>query len=62
VQAGDRILLYTDGLSEAMSPESGEEFGERKLLALLEVLADVELANLRESLVEAATPFWARRS
>jgi len=57
VQAGDRILLYTDGLSEAMSPESGEEFGERELLPLLNALADVELANLRDSLVEAVTAF-----
>jgi sigma-B regulation protein RsbU (phosphoserine phosphatase) len=57
VQAGDRILLYTDGLSEAMSPESGEEFGDKELLALLEARADVELSNVRDSLVEAATTF-----
>ena len=57
VQAGDRILLYTDGLSEAMSPESGEEFGEKAFLALLEARADVELAAVRDSLVEAVTAF-----
>jgi len=36
VQAGDCFLLYTDDLSEAMSPESDEEFGETQLPALLE--------------------------
>lgn len=46
VEAGDRLLLYTDGLSEAMSPESDEEFGEKRLPALLEAQGDGELASL----------------
>ena len=57
VQAGDRILLYTDGLSEAMRPESGEEFGDGELLTLLESQGENELASVRDSLVEAATAF-----
>jgi sigma-B regulation protein RsbU (phosphoserine phosphatase) len=62
VQSGDRVLLYTDGLSgamspEAMSPESDEEFGEKELPALLEAKADGELASLRDALVEGATAF-----
>lgn len=57
VQAGDRILLYTDGLSEAMRPESGKEFGDKELLTLLEAQAEDELASVRDSLVEAATAF-----
>jgi phosphoserine phosphatase RsbU/P len=57
VQAGDRILLHTDGLSEAMGPESGEEFGEKELIALLEARADDELTSVRDSLVEAVTAF-----
>jgi serine phosphatase RsbU (regulator of sigma subunit) len=51
------MLLYTDGLSEAMRPESGEEFGDRQLLTLLEVQAEDELTNVRDSLVEAAKTF-----
>ncbi len=32
---GDRVVLFTDGATEACSPE-GEEFGEARLLSLLE--------------------------
>ncbi len=34
VQVGDRILFYTDGLTEAMSQEN-EEFGEARLLEMI---------------------------
>jgi phosphoserine phosphatase RsbU/P len=57
VQAGDRLLLYTDGLSEAMSPKSEEEFGDKDLPALLEIDGDRELVGLRDALVEGATAF-----
>jgi phosphoserine phosphatase RsbU/P len=57
VQAGDRVLLYSDGLSEAMGPESDEEFGEKELLCLLEARADGELASVRDALVESVTTF-----
>jgi serine phosphatase RsbU (regulator of sigma subunit) len=46
VQTGERILLCTDALSEAMSPESREEFGEKEFRVLLEARAEVELATL----------------
>ena len=57
VQAGDRVLLYTDGLSEATNPESDEEFGERALIASLEKLADRDLASARDALIECAIAF-----
>jgi hypothetical protein len=45
------------GLSEAMSPESGEEFGEKNCSLCWRPGADVELASVRDSLVEAVTAF-----
>ncbi len=57
VQAGDRLLLYTDGLSEAMGRESDEEFGEKDLPALLEAQGDRELTSLRDALAKGATAF-----
>ena len=40
-----------------MRPESGEEFGDRELLTLLESQAEGELTSVRDSLVEVATAF-----
>ena len=57
VQTGDRFLLYTDGLSEAMSPESDEEFGETELPALLEAEENDDLAGLRHTLVAGVKAF-----
>ena len=57
VQAGDRFLLYTDGLSEATDLKSDEEFGEKDLPALLDAQPDLELASLRDNLIERATVF-----
>jgi len=57
VQAADRFLLYTDGLTEATDPKSDEEFGEKELPALLDERADPELASLRDALIERASAF-----
>jgi sigma-B regulation protein RsbU (phosphoserine phosphatase) len=57
LEARDRFLLYTDGLSEATDVESDEEFGERELPALLDAKADLELASVRDALIERATAF-----
>lgn len=57
VQTGDRILLYTDGLSEATNPESDEQFGDKELFTLLENQTEGELASVRDTLVASATAF-----
>lgn len=44
LSAGDRLLLYTDGVTEAAS-DAGEEFGTDRLVALLEHLPDRSLAD-----------------
>jgi len=55
LQQGDRIVLYTDGVSEA-SDASGKEFGAESLLPLLEQ-ADGNSKDLCNSIVAATAAF-----
>lgn len=54
--AGDRLLLYTDGLTEAVNA-AGEEFGEARLLALWRSQRSKSAAELRASVMAAVTEF-----
>jgi phosphoserine phosphatase RsbU/P len=56
--AGDRLLLFTDGVTEAMSPQ-GEEFGEARLLALMTADPELGAAELQERILHAVTEFSA---
>ena len=53
---GDRVLLYTDGVTEACSPE-GEEFGEARLLRLLQENCGSNAKELQRIILEAAGEF-----
>ena len=55
--SGDRLLLYTDGVTEMMNCE-GELFGLPKLLAALEAAGDCSLSELKGA-VRAATLAYA---
>lgn len=55
LEPGDMLVLYTDGLTEAMDP-AHEMFGEERLCALLEAGRDAELEEVRERLLDA----WQR--
>jgi hypothetical protein len=52
---GDLLLLFTDGLSEAMNP-AGEEFGEERLRALMRQKG-VEARTLVENIFDAVRTF-----
>ena len=54
--AGDVFMLYTDGVTEAMSPE-GEFFGEDRLSALVQLHARGPFAELRTQVLDAVTTF-----
>ena len=56
IQPGDTAVMYTDGLYEAESPEGGE-FGEDRLFAAANRLADRPLEELFPSLIDAAGDF-----
>jgi sigma-B regulation protein RsbU (phosphoserine phosphatase) len=55
---GDCLVLYTDGVTEAMNPE-GEEFGEARLAAAIEEGRGLGAGALRDSVVAAVDRFAA---
>jgi phosphoserine phosphatase RsbU/P len=55
LQSGDCLVLYTDGITEAMSP-TDEEFGEQRLIDLLSEPADGAEQN-RQRIMAAVTRF-----
>ena len=46
LERGDILLLFSDGLTEASKPDSGEEFGEERLINLLKKERDQPSAKL----------------
>jgi sigma-B regulation protein RsbU (phosphoserine phosphatase) len=53
---GDRVILYTDGVTEANNPE-GEEFGEVRLLGLLEEHRASSAEDLQKKILNVAAAF-----
>jgi serine phosphatase RsbU (regulator of sigma subunit) len=51
IHAGDRCLLYTDGLFEAMNAGQ-EEFGKERLVQFLQSHSDVSASRLSAALLE----------
>jgi sigma-B regulation protein RsbU (phosphoserine phosphatase) len=58
LQSGDRLLLYTDGVSEAGNSD-GDEFGEDRIAALLRQSGDIDAESLARSVMDAVTDFSA---
>ena len=56
LESGDRILLFTDGVTEVQNP-SGEEFGERRLTDLLTRNRSLGAAQLQERIMDAVSEF-----
>jgi sigma-B regulation protein RsbU (phosphoserine phosphatase) len=54
--AGDRLVLYTDGITEALSP-AGEEFGEEGLIAAIHAHADLAAPALTDALFDDVLAF-----
>ncbi len=55
--AGDTLLLFTDGITEAMNPRQ-EEYGEERLVQLLsERASSLEVEALVQAVTQAATVF-----
>ena len=56
LKSGDILLLYTDGLSEAFSPD-GELFGEERILAALRAGEDKSAERLLQGIEAALEQF-----
>jgi sigma-B regulation protein RsbU (phosphoserine phosphatase) len=56
LEHGDRLALFTDGLTEACDP-SGEQFGEQRLIELLCEQRNQSAEDLNETLFNAAGEF-----
>jgi serine phosphatase RsbU (regulator of sigma subunit) len=58
LQAGDVLVIYSDGVSEAVSP-SGEEFGTTRLHDVISHNMDASAAGIRDR-IEAALTKWSQ--
>jgi sigma-B regulation protein RsbU (phosphoserine phosphatase) len=56
LHSGDRLVLFTDGLTEATN-ENGEQFGEERLLELLVANIDLGAEDLQEKVFETVREF-----
>src|SRR5260370_28841011 len=57
LRQGDRLLLFTDGVSEAFS-EDDEEFGEDRLAQLLRSQLNLDAEVLQETVLPPVTAFF----
>jgi serine phosphatase RsbU (regulator of sigma subunit) len=59
--AGDVLVWYTDGIVECEN-DKGEEYGEKRFRAAIRRAADMDPAEMRESIVRAAGQFFGERA
>ncbi len=59
-KAGDIILLYTDGITEAMN-DNNEEFGETRLLKILKENRNLSVYELKEKILKSVQDFSHQR-
>ena len=57
---GDLLLLYTDGVTEAVN-ERGESFGDARVLAWAERQAEISPTGLRDGLLREVEEFSGGR-
>jgi len=56
LSSGDRLLLFTDGITEAEGPQ-GEEFGTEKVAAFAKAHAANSAAKINQQLLTQVTEF-----
>jgi len=56
LSAGDRVLLFTDGVAEACGPD-GEEFGDARLVRLLQENCEASADQLQKTILQTVGSF-----
>lgn len=56
LRSGDRLLLFTDGVTEATN-EDGEQFGDERLIELLRRTGGLNAAELQQNILKAVREF-----
>jgi sigma-B regulation protein RsbU (phosphoserine phosphatase) len=56
IEAGDRLVLFTDGISEAAN-DSGEEFGEERIITSLKKTGGLGAEEIRTAILNAVDDF-----
>lgn len=56
LEPGDRLLLFTDGITEAMAPD-GQEFGEGRLIATVATSTEQSLEVVRSQVMDEVKDF-----
>ena len=59
LEPGDTLLLFSDGVPEALS-DDGEEFGEHRLGELMRANAHLDAAGLLKTLIASVQAFSGR--
>ncbi|WP_290878160.1 SpoIIE family protein phosphatase [Gracilimonas sp.] len=57
LQSGDVLVLYTDGVTEAMNPEQTEEYEEERLIACLKKNLGKTSREIQNAIIEDITEF-----
>jgi sigma-B regulation protein RsbU (phosphoserine phosphatase) len=56
LRSGDRVVMYTDGVTEACNAQD-EEFGEERLLSVLQEGPSRSAAEIQKSILQSVSEF-----